>query len=85
MGSFPFAEISHSIPMWHDDVPTARWTDAQWGAGWWCPTPPAPARHSAPALLPLDDHHDIDSDSKCTRRGPGLAGGRAGIFALRLP
>jgi hypothetical protein len=85
MGSFPFADTSHSIPMWHHDGPTACRSDAQSDAGWWRPGLPPSAGCSAPALLPLDDHHDITIDSKCTRRGFGLAGARAVAFALRLP
>jgi len=55
-----------------------RWSGAHWGAGWWCHNPPTPIRRSAPALLPLDDHHDSDLDSKCTRP-------RGRAAALRLP
>ena len=83
MGSFPFADTSTSMLMSKDGSRSAGWTGAHWDAVWWCQTPPAPV--AASALLPLDDHHDIDSDSKCLRRGPDLAGARAGIFAFRLP
>ena len=84
MGSFPFADTGTSM-MSKDGGRSAGWTDANWDAVWWCQSPPALVRHSAPALLPLDEHHDIDLDSKCTRQGPGLAGAQAGAFAFRLP
>ena len=78
MGSFPFADSSASNRQSFASGSDVRWSGAHRGAGWWCHNPPTPIRRSAPALLPLDDHHDLDLDSKCTRPG-----GRAA--ALRLP
>ena len=79
MGLFPFADIIATKSTVRSAA--ARYADADWDAVWWCRTPSATVHRTAPALLPLDDHHDIDLDSKCTRRGSGLAG----AFALRLP
>ena len=84
MGSFPFADTIISMPP-IDGRRTAGHAGPYWEAVWWRQTPPASVRRAASASLPLDDHHDIDIDSKCTRRGVGLAGARAGAFALRLP
>jgi hypothetical protein len=85
MGSFPFADTSTSNLMSFAPGLDAGWSDAHRGAGWWCPNPPALVRRSAAAPLPLDDHHDNDLDSKCTRRRSGAAGARACAAALRLP
>jgi len=81
MGSFPFAHTIISMPM----ADGGRNTSAHWDAAWWRRTPPASACRAVSAPLPFNDHHDIDTDSKCTRPGSALAGARAGAFALRLP
>ena len=85
MGLFPLANTGISIPMWSTSGPNARWSEAHRGAGCWRPNPPASVRRSAPASLPIDDHHDIALDSKCLRRRFGAAGARGRAAALRLP
>lgn len=87
MASFPFADTSHSVFPSPQPDSEAHVPHAHWGTGWWRPNAYAPVRRSAPAFLPLDDHHDIDLDSKCmgTRRRHRAAGVRAYVSALRLP
>ena len=85
MGSFPFADTNTSVSLSFAPWSDACRSDVHWHAGWWRPNPPAAVRRSASAFLPLDDHHDIAIDSKCTRRRSGAAGARACAPALRLP
>ncbi len=85
MGSSPFADTIHAIHPPLAVGPDAPWSAAYRDAGWWWPNPPAPVGHSAPGFLPLDDHHDIDNETECTRRRRRAAGARARAAALRLP
>jgi hypothetical protein len=86
MGLFPFADTSIPNHIMSDGSGSAvRWSEAPWRAGWCQPNPPASIRQSAPAYLPLDDHHDIDIDFQCTRRRLGVAGAPVRAVALRLP
>jgi hypothetical protein len=85
MGSFPFADISTSDNMTAEWRSAVRWSEARWRAGWCRLNPPVSLGLSAPAFLPLDDHHDIACESQCTRQRASVAGARGRAVARRLP